>query len=130
MRQSEWRARRTPEQKAARREYMLRYYEDPRRRFKNRVRLMMSTRRGRGKPEGREVSDALLDHLWALLQAGRCAYCGTECDRLEIEHIDTVGPTTIENTTVACRRCNARKHDGLPEEIDLPRRLKTRVRAE
>jgi 5-methylcytosine-specific restriction endonuclease McrA len=42
----------------------------------------------------------------------RCAYCGKICKNIEIDHIVALangGADDIENATVSCRSCNARK---------------------
>lgn len=54
-----------------------------------------------------------------------CQYCGTrgQAADLTIDHVVPVSrggaPSTWENQVVACRRCNGRKADRLPEEADL-----------
>lgn len=44
----------------------------------------------------------------------RCTYCGDEAGPFEIDHITPRirgGENTLENVTVACRRCNRSKKD-------------------
>ena len=44
----------------------------------------------------------------------RCSYCGDEAGPFEIDHIIPRikgGENTLENVTVACRRCNRSKKD-------------------
>lgn len=50
----------------------------------------------------------------------RCAYCGKAAKRLEKDHIRPLargGHHTAENIAPACRTCNARKGDRLPNEL-------------
>lgn len=61
-----------------------------------------------------------------LLRDGHtCQYCGVRGQGadLTIDHVIPVSrggaPSTWENQVVACRRCNGRKADRLPEEADL-----------
>ncbi len=54
-----------------------------------------------------------------------CAYCGTESDSLQWEHIiprDKGGPDTIDNLVMACSSCNATKGARDPFEWYAGRR--------
>ena len=54
-----------------------------------------------------------------------CQYCGQrgQAQELTIDHVVPVSrggaSTSWENQVVACRRCNGRKADRLPEEVNL-----------
>ena len=54
-----------------------------------------------------------------------CQYCGHrgQAQELTIDHVVPVSrggaPSSWENQVVACRRCNGRKADRLPEEVNL-----------
>jgi 5-methylcytosine-specific restriction endonuclease McrA len=55
-----------------------------------------------------------------LRDGGRCQYCGTEAEN--IDHVipkSRGGPHEWENVVAACKRCNSRKEDRLPEEAGL-----------
>lgn len=67
------------------------------------------------------VYDALTD-FWGAL----CAYCGSQGDNLEVDHIVPVsrgGSNDIRNLTLACRPCNMRKRDQTAEEFGHPQLL-------
>jgi 5-methylcytosine-specific restriction endonuclease McrA len=52
----------------------------------------------------------------------RCQYCGTHED-LTLDHVvpkSRGGLTKWDNLTTACKRCNSRKGDFLPEEAGMP----------
>lgn len=63
----------------------------------------------------------------------RCQYCGGQAEN--IDHVvprSRGGPHDWENVVAACRKCNTRKEDRLPEEAGFvlrrqPRRPRSRV---
>lgn len=53
---------------------------------------------------------------------GRCAYCGTKPDTLEMDHIVPLcqgGPHTKRNVVPACFACNRRKGKKTPEQAGM-----------
>lgn len=57
----------------------------------------------------------------------RCQYCGVHSHDLTLDHVvprSKGGPTSWENVTSCCRRCNARKRDRTPEEAQMQLRSK------
>ena len=63
-----------------------------------------------------------------LIRVGfKCAYCGTEKEKLTIDHIvprSKGGETTFENCVAACRSCNNHKGSRTPREIRKHLRVK------
>jgi 5-methylcytosine-specific restriction endonuclease McrA len=54
----------------------------------------------------------------------RCVYCGTHED-LTLDHViprSRGGRSSWDNLTTACKRCNAKKGDFMPEEAKMPMR--------
>lgn len=52
---------------------------------------------------------------------GKCVYCSSK-DNLTIDHVlprSRGGSTSWNNLVTACKTCNSRKGDFLPEEIDM-----------
>ena len=52
----------------------------------------------------------------------RCVYCGSARE-LTLDHVipkSREGKTTWNNLVTACKTCNSKKGDFLPEEIDMP----------
>lgn len=52
----------------------------------------------------------------------RCQYCGAY-DNLTLDHVipkSRGGKTNWDNLATACKRCNSRKGDHTPEEVDMP----------
>jgi 5-methylcytosine-specific restriction endonuclease McrA len=44
---------------------------------------------------------------------GRCAYCGLECERPEMDHVVALaagGAHSVENVVPACGQCNRKKN--------------------
>ena len=53
---------------------------------------------------------------------GKCVYCESRKD-LTIDHVipkSRGGKTTWTNLVTACRKCNSRKGDDLPDEANMP----------
>lgn len=58
---------------------------------------------------------------------GLCRYCGVEVNWTDrrgslggtYDHVDPIGENTPENLVVACRGCNARKSNRLPDEAGM-----------
>ncbi|HEY8416386.1 MAG TPA: RNA-guided endonuclease IscB [Thermaerobacter sp.] len=72
----------------------------------------------RGELFGYEVREYLLEK-WGR----RCAYCGAEDVRLEVEHIiprSRGGTDRVSNLTLACRRCNQAKGNRTAAEFGHP----------
>jgi len=56
----------------------------------------------------------------------QCQYCGSSKD-LTLDHVlpkSRGGKTSWDNLVAACRNCNSRKGDCLPEEADMPLKQK------
>jgi 5-methylcytosine-specific restriction endonuclease McrA len=52
----------------------------------------------------------------------RCQYCGRAED-LTLDHVlpkSRGGKSSWDNLTTACRRCNAKKGDSMPDEANMP----------
>ena len=52
----------------------------------------------------------------------RCQYCGSESERLSIDHVmprSRGGKNEWDNVIAACRGCNLRKRDRTPEEAGM-----------
>lgn len=52
----------------------------------------------------------------------RCAYCGTNKEKLTIDHIlpkSRGGETNFENCVASCRSCNNKKGSRTPREADM-----------
>lgn len=52
----------------------------------------------------------------------KCLYCGSRKD-LTLDHVYPKargGKTTWSNLATACKRCNSKKGDFLPEEVEMP----------
>jgi len=72
-----------------------------------------------------EIKRGLLADLtleqWETIKAvfkNKCAYCGKRTSRLEKEHVIPLskgGTLTLRNIVPACRSCNSRKSNNLPE---------------
>jgi len=57
----------------------------------------------------------------------RCAYCGSQRDRLSIDHIiprSRGGKTIFENCVAACKICNLKKGGRTPSEAGMYLRIK------
>jgi 5-methylcytosine-specific restriction endonuclease McrA len=51
-----------------------------------------------------------------------CAYCGTHQKKLTIDHIipsSRGGKSTFENCVAACKKCNSKKGNKTPREINM-----------
>lgn len=71
-----------------------------------------------GELAGYEVREYLLEK-WGR----KCAYCGAENTRLEIEHIipkSRGGSDRVGNLCIACHKCNQRKGNKTAEEFGFP----------
>lgn len=96
----------------------IRYAADPayRQKVKGKNKLREVQKRGAGvitltAYEWQEV----LNHF-----GNSCAYCGTQSERLEIDHyipLSKGGTHTQDNVVPACRSCNAKKHAGKPLRV-------------
>ena len=72
-----------------------------------------------------EIKRGLLADLtpeqWGTIKAvfkNKCAYCGKRTNKLEKEHVIPLskgGTLTLRNIVPACRSCNSRKSNNLPE---------------
>jgi 5-methylcytosine-specific restriction endonuclease McrA len=75
-------------------------------------RIRRGTRRARERQGGGSYTTA----EWRALvenYGGRCAYCGTITEKLEVDHrvpLSLGGANTIDNILPACADCNRRKH--------------------
>ncbi|MCP4353139.1 MAG: HNH endonuclease [Desulfobacterales bacterium] len=52
----------------------------------------------------------------------KCAYCGNDKEKLTIDHIipkSRRGKTTFENCIACCRKCNNKKGDKTPGEVNM-----------
>ena len=59
-----------------------------------------------------QPSKVLRENKLLVAEGNSCAYCGTESDSLQWEHIipsSKGGPDTIDNLVLACSSCNAKK---------------------
>lgn len=57
----------------------------------------------------------------------RCAYCGSTCGRLTVDHIiprSRGGKNTFENCVASCRPCNSRKGCRTPREAGMALRVR------
>lgn len=71
-----------------------------------------------GRPSIQHLFEQLLTY-WGTA----CAYCGTESDDLQIEHIVPVvrgGSDHITNLTLACASCNSKKRTQTAAEFGFP----------
>lgn len=92
-------------------------------RSRNRVRLTLQKLRRRTLEL--ELPDTLTTIEWLAIVTtfgGRCAYCGIIPKSLTIDHmlpLSRGGPTVKENIVPACKSCNSKKHNHLPEEAGM-----------
>lgn len=73
----------------------------------------------KGKFMGYEVREYLL-----LKWGRRCAYCGAEGVKLQVEHIIPTsrnGTSRVSNLTLACRKCNVKKGNKTAAEFGYPK---------
>ena len=57
----------------------------------------------------------------------KCAYCGIKSKTLTIDHVIPVskgGKSTFENCVTACSKCNTKKGNKLPSEVNMYLRRK------
>jgi len=65
------------------------------------------------------VNTLTSEEIRTLFSVGQCFYCGAK-DDLTLDHfipLSRGGNTTRANILVACRSCNASKHDKMPTEL-------------